>query len=268
MYEFVFIDPSPNMELLAKYFQSNIGHTVLNIYTKNFNALHIKNLWVFAGDKHFRLNDKKNTQEADPMVFKLKKPFFTKFCLRNLKEKLSKIDPLLSNGTFKDYILLTGQFKVGADLPITISNLSFDEIVAKFPTSTIIASRVPAQSGKHTITHWQTDYDIAEVLGDDYYFFYDGKTRYELYKEDNYLVTVTEQKIAANWLPRINPTLARFSFKKAKSVNFHQNQNPWLQKYSSKIYLVNDYSWQRLAVQMPENWFKAFKKLLFIEKKR
>ncbi len=267
MFEFVFIDPSPNLELLSRTLHS-MGRTVVNVYTKDFTVFHPKNLWVFMDGRHFRINDGKGAPDADIMVCMLKKPFFAKFRLKSLKEKLSAIDPLLAGGTFQDYMLFTGQLKTGAELPITVSSLSFDEITAKYPTSTVVTSRLPAPNGKHAVTYWRTDYDIAEALGNDYYFFFDGKSRHELYRRDNLLVTVSEQKTKLDWLKQMNPTLARFQFEKVKSVSFHQNQNPWLQKYSSKIYIVNDYSWQGVYVQMPENWAKTFRKLVCIEKKR
>ena len=267
MFEFIFIDPSPNMEMLSTNLRNNMGRTVKNIYTKSFTNLRPKNIWVFIENKHFRLNNTRSNQEAEYMICKLKKPFFTKFCLRKIKDKLSEINPMLAHGTFQDYILLTGQLKTGADIPITVSNFTFDEVVSQYPSSTIITSKVPASGGRYAITHWRTDYDIVEAMGDDYFFFFDGKYRHELYRENNCIVTVSEQKTSLDWLKQVNPTLLRFNFERISSINFHQNQNPWLQKYSSKIYLLNDYSWQGSSVQMPDNWTKTFKKLVCLEKK-
>ncbi|MDR0454007.1 MAG: hypothetical protein LBH05_04255 [Deferribacteraceae bacterium] len=269
MYEFVFIDPSPNLEMLSTTLRSNMGRAVKNIYTKDFTSLYPQNLWVFMGGKYFRLSYLKNIIEAEnPMICKLKKPFFTIFSFREIKRKLLNIDPMLACNTFQDYLLFTGQLKLNAKRSITVSDITYNDAVFKYPESIIITSKVPAPDGKYAITHWRTDYDFSEALGDDYYLFFDGKNRHEFYRENNCFVTVSEHKTNLDWLKKLNPTFARFNFEKVKSINFHQNQNPWIQKYSSRVFIVNDYCWQELAVQMPDDWIKTFRNIICLENKR
>lgn len=246
MPEFIFVNPSPNMEVAAKAVAS-MGRTVERVYTKDFTPVSPKNLWAFIGGNVVKIEEKKPAAEADANVCVMKKPFFTKRFTNLVKNKLNEINPLVAPVTFTDYILLSSSLWRDADIPAETGKVTFDELLSKYPASKIITSKVPAPNGRYFCTRWRTDYDVLDALGDDYFFYFDGRMVHELYRMGEDLVSISENKNSLDWLKRLNPTFNRFSFEKVSSVSYHQNMNPWLYKYTSKIIMLNDYTWQTVS---------------------
>jgi hypothetical protein len=265
MADFVFINPSPNMEQVAKTVV-NMGNSALRLFTPDYISQKVNTLWCYAGGDFSELSASRGIRDIDSNILSLKKPLLAKFKYRYIKQKIAEINPKISSCNFQDYILLAGQYWKEAEVPVEISELDFDRILAKYPSHTIIASKIPALNGKTNMTIWRTDYDFQEALGNDYYFFFDKNGRHEIFCDEDRLVTISEQK-NLNWFKDINPTMKRFAFEQIRSVNYHVNTAPWIQKHSSRVYLVNDYSWQGISTVLPEAWARAVHKAISIKKK-
>ena len=267
MTEFIFINPSPNMEVVAKSVQDT-GRSVMRMFTKEYINMRPESMWSFINCKRSSLTDKRAFTELDSNLTNLKKPLFPSFKYKYVNKKLTEIDPFIKSGTFQDYILLTGQLWRDADVPFKINDISFGEVAAKYPSSTIITSKMPAAAGRYATTFWRTDYDVQDALGNDYFFFFDGLNRYELFCVGEELVTVGPANEKLDWLKKVNPTIARFAFEKTHSMTFHHNRNPWIKRYSANVVLLNDYSWQDASVKLPDNWVKAVRKIICEDKKK
>ncbi|MDR2883482.1 MAG: hypothetical protein LBV09_00055 [Deferribacteraceae bacterium] len=266
MPEYIFVNPSPNMNLAAKSL-SLLGRDVQSIFTKDFVQTRPTNLWAFIGTDIAQIVEDKGL-DADTNITTLKKPFFTNRFNSYVKNKFNELNPKLSYASYQDYILLSATLWREDSPKIELSSLTFEEVLAKHPTSKIVTSKVPHSGGRCHCIRWHTDFDVEEALGDDCYFYFDGKQVHQLYRMGGDIVTVSEQKNSIEWLKKVNPTFNRFTFEKVGAVTYHKNVNPWLLKYSSKVILMNDYSWQGISAQLPESWAKGVAKYLNGEVKK
>jgi hypothetical protein len=214
-----------------------------------------------------RLGDGSLSAEIVGEICKIKKPLFSGFRSKNLKTLIQKDIPEIASPSFQDSVLLTSAFWKNPAKEIKRSEYSISDIVSRFSNSSIITSYIPFGGGKRTISYWRTDYDAAEALGNDYFFFFDEDTRHELYYQDKYLVCISSNKHKLEWLKKINPTFGKFSFERVKSENFMYNTQPWVQKVSSKVFLINDFSWRSVSAQLPEAWVKTLGAYLLNDKK-
>jgi hypothetical protein len=267
MADYVFINPSPNMEEVAKSVYNN-GCTTEIIYTKDYVRFVPEAVWAMMGGKATRLGTTRMPADVYTAVCNMKKPFFSRFQRSFVKERLAAIHPDVQGGTLQDYVLLTSPFYSGADMPFSLSEYSFDQIVERNGSSYIITSSYPTGGGKYSMSHWRTDFDMRDALGKGYFFFFDGRARHEIFCRDNEFIYITEGKNKLDWLKKMNPTLSRFAFEKLSSTNFNQNTNAWIQHCGSRVFLINDYSWQGISVKMPENWARSVAKYLCIDKKK
>ena len=266
MNSIVFINPSQNMNLVQNMVQT-MGRETIKIYTKDYSPHKCDNAWICLDSSISGLLNK-NSIAADQMICDIKKPFFASLNRKNVRNKLLQVNLNPESCSFQDYIILTAQVRKQRSETSPSGKKSFDEIVKSYPNSIIVASEIPSPSGKVYITKWRTDYDLKESLANDHFFFFNKKGRHELYRnENNELITISEHSPRVDWLKDINPSFIRFAFEKMSSITVHQNRQNCIIKHSSKIYLVNDYSWQTLFTQMPDNWVKNMAKHLCSIKK-
>lgn len=265
MADYVFINPSPNMELVAKTVM-NMGNSARRIFTSDYTGKSVDTFWCHAGGSLFELDNSRKAKELDGAVMCLKKPLFANFRYSYIKNKTAAVNPAVISSNIQDYVLLSSHHWKEAEVPVEVSDLNFDGVLSKFPQHIIVASMIPASGGKRNITAWRTDYDFQDALGNDYYFFFDKNGRHEMFSDGDRLVTISDNQKNLNWLKNINPTMNRFAFEKMKSVNYHVNTKPWIQKYSSRVYLVNDYSWQGISAVLPDGWAKAVQKAISVKK--
>ncbi|MDR2870887.1 MAG: hypothetical protein LBV04_10590 [Deferribacteraceae bacterium] len=268
---YVFINPSPNLEILAKAVH-NRGHSVTRVHTIEHIDKRPDELWAFIGGQHYVLTERR-LSEVEPNVISVRKPLFPSFKQRKINAKLTEVNPELEAGSFQDQILLKGSLWT-REIPVLEANLSYDQAIEKYQGATIVTSRVfathtgrPVKSvGTYCISFWRTDFDIHEALGNDYFFFFDKTMRNELYRVGDELMTITAMPPSIDWLKAANPTLARFAFEKVRSFTFQQNRNPWIERMPNNTYLINDYSWQGISVRLPEAWEKAVVKVIASKK--
>jgi hypothetical protein len=254
------------LELVAKYLRS-FGRSVDIIYSKDFVSTRPASFWAFFGDEYTRIGDGTLSSEATSEICKIKKPLFAGFRSKNLKNLIQRDIPEIASASFQDCILMSSAFWKNPTKEIKRSEYSISDIVSRFSNSKIITAYIPFGGGKRTISHWRTDYDAAEALGNDYFFFFDDDTRHELYFQDKHLICISSSKHKLEWLKKINPTFGKFSFERVKSENFMNNTYPWVQKVSSKVFLVNDYSWHGVSAQLPDTWVKTLGTFLLNDKK-
>jgi hypothetical protein len=266
MTDFVFINPSPNLELVAKNLRS-FGRSVDIIYSKDFVSTRPASFWAFFGDEYMRLGDGTLSSDTLNEICKIKKPLFSGFRGKSLKALIQKDVPDVVSATFQDSVLLTSAFWKNPTKEIKRSEYSISDIVSRYSNSSIITAYIPFGGGKRTISYWRTDYDAAEALGNDYFFFFDDDTRHELYFQDKHLVCISGSKHKLEWLKKINPTFGKFSFERVRTENFMTNTQPWVQKVSSKVFLINDYSWHGVSAQLPDSWVKTLGAFLLSDKK-
>jgi hypothetical protein len=268
MAEYVFINPSVNARLVAKFLKTN-GRKAICVYSKDYFELRPKAVWAFFADNLMRLGNKEPVQDVINEILVLKKPFFPKFASRALKWRLKEIHEALFTGSLQDYLLFNTSFRECDKTAFERSPYTAEELITQHSAlSIVITDFYPSQAGKFSLSRWRTDCDAAQTFGKDYYFFFDGSKRHELYCDGNEIICVSDVKNKLDWLKEIVPTFSRFAFEKVSSVTFCKNTNSFLQKLFAKVFLINDYSWFGVCAALPDSWVTACGRfLLFTTKK-
>jgi hypothetical protein len=269
MAEYVFINPSVNARLVANFLNAN-GRQTLYVYSKDYFELRPKALWAFFTDSIVRLGNRETVQDVIDKILVLKKPLFPKFTSRALKWRLKEIHEALFTGSTQDYLLFNTSFREYDETTVEKSSYTVEELVAQHAElSIVVTDFYPSSAGKFSMSRWRTDCDAAQAFGKDYYFFFDGSKRHELYCDGDEIICVSDVKNKLDWLKEIVPTFSRFAFEKVGSVTFCKNTNSFLQKLFAKVFLINDYSWFGICADMPNSWVNACGRfLLFTNKKR
>jgi hypothetical protein len=269
MAEYVFINPSINARLVAKFLKTS-GREAICVYSKDYFELRPKAVWAFFADTFMRLGNKEPLQDVINEILVIKKPFFPKFASRHFKRHLKDIHEALFTGSIQDYLLFNTSFREHDEEAVEKSQYTAEELIAQHSAlSIVITDFYPLPTGKFSLSRWRTDCDAARTFGKDYYFFFDGNKRHELYCDGDEIICVSDAKNKLDWLKEIVPTFSRFAFEKVNSVTFCKNTNSFLQKLSAKVFLINDYSWFGICAALPNSWINACGRfLLFTSKKR
>jgi hypothetical protein len=268
MAEYVFVNPSFNARLVAKFLRAN-GRDAVCLYSKDYFELQPKAVWAFFADSFVRLGNKELIQNVINEILVLKKPFFPKFASRSLKRCLKETHEALFTGSVQDYLLFNASFRQYSKTEIEKSAYTAEELIGQHSANSIVITDFyPSPTGKFSLSRWRTDCDAAQTFGKDYYFFFDGGKRHELYCNGNEIVCVSDVKNKLDWLKEIVPTFSRFAFEKVDNITFCKNTNSFLQKMFAKVFLINDYSWSGICAELPNSWVSACGRfLLFTDKK-
>jgi hypothetical protein len=248
MPKFLFINPSPNLKLIANALLIS-GQAVQSVYTADYSDFIPKEFRIFMGTRH--VQDRYPGAQPSSWALQLKKAFFSSKN-KQVQEILDALDPMLAFGSAQDCALLGGEFWREPRMPLERSDMDTAELIAAHPNATVFTAQLPASNGKHYLIKWQTDFDAEKTLGKDYFFFFDGKHRHELFYSDGALTSLSPSK-NLDWLFKLNPAMKKFEFSQINAQRLHRNMSTWLAKHS-RVWLVNDYSWQRVSIKLPQEW--------------
>lgn len=264
MADIVIVNPSENMKILAAEIDSCGYKTVFASVSGVPCPRPERVFYFFSGyNVHFS-GEPQGFAEKEDGMFLFKNSFLSRLRLGSVTKKLELINPDLEEGNFTDLLafkrgVLKYPENYGEDVGIYPDLAS---VCMDFPSSLVISAASAGQSGTKLI-RWETDYDLAETFGDDYFVFLSPRGRIEAFTENGKLCTLGKGGAHMEILLSVNKSFAKFSFEKISEEGFLMNRNPWCIEISSpKFLLVNDYSFGSVSISMPSGWYDKLAKYI------
>ncbi len=148
---------------------------------------------------------------------------------KKIKTELSGVSGELQSGDIVDLCLLRRGVLSDKDVVTTpvSSATSFSKITADNDHATIVTGYMEFLGGNEKLIMYDTDFDLKEALGRDYFIFFIGKERIEMCASGNRLITIGSKHNdhIAVLSTRFKFFLQKFNFKKSKRVGNIQKQN-------------------------------------------
>lgn len=242
---FIFLNPSPNMSILARKV-SQFGRNVLLCYNKERINLNSNKLSICYDDKYFFYDLSSNEKEfTDRQAYRFKKWIF---------EKSPDVSSLPFRGGLRELYLL-GKGKILAEQPANIAefngNLSDKDIVI---TSYTPISGIKKATKKY-IEIYELDEDILKTLMLSYFVFFIKDLKYEMFISGNKLYVVGDKDSNILFKNRL-PFLLKNGKKKTNEYSLFFNNNSYLVNFEKKYILLNDFSYFNISVKMPDEWYE------------
>lgn len=259
MGDVIIVNPSANMKILGRGIEAR-GHKVLFVETADMLPVNPEKVFYFFEGYNVSFSCvAQGEPEKDDGMFLFKDSFISKFRLGNVEKKLKLIAPELTGGVFTDVVAFrSSQLQYNENL-LSEQNKSYPDISAvcsAYPDSLVVTASAMANSPIKMI-RWETDYDLEETFGKYYFVFFTDGVRVEAFADNGKLVTIAKGKNHMDYLNRLNKSFSKFSFKKIDEKSLLVNRNPWITEMAGgKYLLVNDYSFGRASVSMPNAWYE------------
>ena len=269
MADIVIINPSPNMALIASEL-SACGRRVDLVSVPFLPVISPKRVfYFFAGSYVCFTEDFFEETKEDDRIFMFKRGLISRFRMRGVSKTLTAINPDLSGGSFTDLIMLRRGMLTCASHNNAIKEFSsVEDVGSAYPDAKIVASAVLG-SGNLKLCRFETDYDLAETFGNDYFVFLGSGTRMEAFCHNGELLTISKEKNHIDQLAKTIPTIKKFSFKQTDEKNLLKNPAPWIiNNRSPKVSVINDYSFFGASISMPPSWHVRIAAALSPEKKK
>jgi hypothetical protein len=115
---------------------------------------------------------------------------------------------------------------------------------------------------------YETDFDLIESFGKDYYIYFVENEKIEFYVFNNYLCIIHQNIINPESLLFYKfPFLKQFKLKQIEYIYIVRNHYPWIERYEDiKAMLIKDYSFVGLSVKMGNLWYENVGRYLCSEK--
>lgn len=259
MSDFIFLNPSPNMVKLAENIRGR-GYVVKMVRNDqipeiNANAVHMfygggfssfyKSGQPLCGIKHF---------------LKLNRGMLSGIGFQLIKSKLKKLSKDMSGGDAVDYCLIKRGMisEQHTDITSVSRASSFAEIAEDNSNAAIVTGFMEFVGGSEKLIMYDTDFDLKEALGTDYFVFFLPGTKVEMCRSGNRLVLVSGRKEdPLELLLTLMPFMKRFGFKKVKELIISRNRMPWIINNIDKgLVLMNDYSYFNVSIKLEPEWFE------------
>lgn len=262
MSEFIILNPSPNMLKLYLYLK-NSGKSVKVVENGQFPSSVNNCIYQFYDKTYIKRGVGGGIVEES--FLKLKKNIFSGFFLRKRASELKVISPALSSADLIDICLFKGCGLVEKAIPYeSVSGSAMQMLAKEHPGSKIITGYMENVQGSEKIVMFDTDFDIKETLGNDYFIFYQKGARLEVCTQGNRLITIGNKKIDhLEFLMEIQPLLKKFVFKKIKELVISRNRHPWISHSNGKdVILINDFSFFNISLKLPDTWAERVGKFI------
>lgn len=271
MAEYIFLNPSPNMLKIAEMVRS-CGRNVVLVRNDQFPEIDAVNVHMFY-DGGYRSIFPAETAEGDIKSFsRIKKNFLSNLTLSKIKGELSSISKDLSSGDIVDLCLLKrGALNKKEVITTPVSSAtSFSKIAADNEHATIITGYMEFLGGTERLIMYDTDFDLKEALGKDYFIFFFGGERIEMCASGNRLVTIGSKNHDHIEILKANLRfMKKFNFNKVKELVISRNRMPWIVNNIDKhLILVNDFSFFNISIKMSDQWVEKVGRYICTDKQR
>jgi hypothetical protein len=270
---FIFLNPSANM-LKIGYILKEFQVNVLFLNTRELPLISPNCVHVIYKDVFFTVSKKNAIDYNDKLSIFIKKSLRYKYILRKIRKELSNIDESLYRGDVLTLMLFNRKALLKYEVNEKIEEIeSFKEINIK-EGNIIVSNIIPylylaRYVKEHEILSiYETDFDLVETLGNDYYICFDNDEKIEFYVFNKYLCIIHKDIInPEKLLFNKFPFLQYFSFRKLEYIYLVRNHNPWMENFSFiRTLLFNDYSFGGTSVKMSNIWYDTVGRHLCTEK--
>jgi len=270
MAEYVFLNPSPNLMKIAQYIR-NMGNTIKIVRNGQFPELTSGVVHLFYSDTYKTILPSREKSKVSESYLKVKKNFLSPMLHNKVKKELKENNMNLSGGSLIDLFLFQQcPTNMAQENMIGGEGNALQTITHENPESIIVTGCMEFIGGNEKLIMYDTDMDLKDSLGDDFYIFYSGGKRLEICAQGNRLVTIGERSLDhMNILNKLQPFTAKFTFKKIKELIISRNRMPWsVVNIDKNLVLINDFSLFNLSVTMPDGWTDKVGKHLCSGKQR
>jgi len=271
MADYIFLNPSPNMLKIAETVRS-MGRNIKLVKNEQFPEIDAVNIHMFY-DKSFNTIFPNDSETGDIKTFsRMKKNFLHNMTLNKVKAELSSYSSDISCGDIVDLCLIKRDALCRKDIsaiPVS-SATSFNAIAADNENAVIVSSYMEFLGGNEKLIMYDTDFDLQEALGTDYFIFYLDGARVEMCSSGNRLVTVGSKELDhISILSERMKFLKKFDFKRVKELVISRNRMPWVvNNLDKRLVLVNDYSFFNISIKMTSQWFDKVGRYICTDKQR
>jgi hypothetical protein len=266
---YIILNPSGNLFKIGALLKE-FG---LNVYFFNTGELPliVPNCVHLIFKDVFLTFDRKNSIDQDyNLSMLIKKGLMSEYKLKKMRKELSSIDKSLVNGDVSLLMLYKGStlFKYNMDIKIeeidTIKEIN-PKVEDKIITSTIPYLYLSKYTKFYeTLSIYESDFDLVESLGKDYYICFVKNEKIEFYVFNNYLCVIHKNMLDPKALLHDKfPFLQQFTLKRIEYIYFVRNHFPWLENFNSiRTILMNDYSYGGLSIKMIDRWYEGVGRFL------
>lgn len=271
MAEYIFLNPSPNMLKIAENVRSH-GRNVVLVRNDQFPEINAVNVHMFY-DATFHTIYPGNTDNSDVKAFtRMKKNFLSSLTVSKIKSDLASVSQDLKTGDIVDLCLLKRGVLSEKEMvtsPVSTAT-SFAKIAEDNEHATIVTGYMEFLGGNEKLIMYDTNFDIKESLGTDYFIFFLGDERIEMCSSGNRLVTIgSKSKDHIDLLSTRLRFLKKFNFKKVKELVISRNRMPWVVNNLDKhLVLVNDFSFFNISIKMTDSWFEKVGRYICTDRQR
>jgi hypothetical protein len=271
MADYIFLNPSPNMLKIAETVRS-FGKNIKLVKNEQFPEIDAVNIHMFY-DKGFNTIFPGDSENGDIKSFsRMKKNLLSNMTLNKVKSELGTYSKELQCGDIVDLCLIKRDCLCEKDISATpvSSATSFTSIAADNENATIVTSYMEFLGGNEKLIMYDTDFDLKEALGNDYFLFYLDNLRVEMCSSGNRLVTVGPKELDhIGLIADKMKFLKKFNFKKVKELVISRNRMPWVvNNVDKRLVLINDYSFFNISIRMTSQWFEKVGRYICTDKQR
>lgn len=271
MADYIFLNPSANLLLLSEYVK-NMGYNVKLVKNEQFPEISPDNVHIFYDGTSRSFTRKGEARGSARQFMKMKKGIFSGISNRQVRQELSSFSRGVACGDIVDLALFKRQsLETGkVNLSPVSSASSFSDIAEDNSDAVIVTGYMEFVAGNEKLTMYDTDLDIKDALGNDYFVFMINGVRVELCCAGNRLVTIGHKK--DDVIPMITsqmPFLKKFGFKRVKELIISRNRMPWIINSLDKgLMILNDYSYFNASVRLGPDWLAKVGKYICAGKHR
>lgn len=240
-----------------------------NIRSRGFMVKLVKNEQfpdISADNVHFFYDKSYETFfQNDPAQGKiggctrLRKGFLSGLNQFMIKHSLKNISQSLSCGDSVDLCLTKRRSlaETKHDISTVSRAASFSDIVEDNGNASIVTGFMEFVAGGEKLSMYDTDFDIKEALGNDYFVLFLKNMKIEMCRSGNRLIIIGKKNDdCLGVLLDSMPFMKKFNFKKVKELIILRNRMPWIVNTIDKgLLLINDYSYFNVSVKLEPEWF-------------
>lgn len=258
MADFIFLNPSTNLLKLADNVKGR-GFQVKLVKNEQFPDITADNVHIFHDEGFDTYFQGKQPIGSTRQFSKLKKGLFSGFSQRSVRGELVRYSRDYCLGDIVDLAVM--KRKSLETNRVTLSPVSsassFSEIAEDNSNAVIVTGYMEFVAGNEKLSMYDTDFDLKEAIGNDYFVFMNQKMRLEMCCSGNRLVTIGHKKDDhLGFLYTKMPFLKKFEFKRVKELIISRNRMPWVINSLDKgLIILNDFSYFNVSVKMSTDWF-------------
>ncbi len=271
MSDFIFLNPSPNLLKLTENIRSR-GYIVKLVKNEQFPDVNAENIHVFYEGSYMTFFRNDPPQGKMSGFGRIRKGFLPSLVSASVKKELRGLSKDFACGDVVDLCLMKRRSLLESNIEISSvsSAASFSDIVEDNGNAVIVTGYMEFVAGSEKLSMYDTDFDLKEALGNDYFVFFTKTSRIEMCRSGNRLLVVGSRKDDhLSMLCDQMSFLKKFNFKRVKELIISRNRMPWIINHIDKgLVLLNDYSYFNVSVRLEPEWFDRVGKNLCADIRR